>query len=183
MKIFSPIEIDGFFKIGKYEYKDDIMFTPWSYAHFVSGFILQQLGFNYTIGFIIHSIYEYLNYTSNYLQKKWSGIYIGYRYDSLLNIFGDTIAFMLGMLISKKNKNKMLIYFVLITNLFFHTAFVQNILMNNRYDYLNEKIKKSQLDTLYEKKKEKNEQYNEQYKYNSRFIVLLCLTVYILYKT
>ena len=45
------------------------------------------------------------------------------------------------------------------------------------------KIKKSQLDTLYEKKKEKNEQYNEEYKYNSRFIVLLCLTVYILYKT
>ena len=140
MKFFSFIESDGYFEFGDKRYSESILFTPWSYNHFIVGYVSELVGMSYLQGFILHSIYEAISLTSEYTQKKWRKSYVGLRRDSYINTVGDTFVFMAGMYLSKKIKNKWILYFILISGIVFHSKWVQQTLVEHRYMYLKQKV-------------------------------------------
>ena len=103
---FSMHEIDGKIEINDFKSKLNIFLTPYSITHFGFGYICQSLGINYFYGLVLHTIYEYTNYTNDKAINKWSGHWIGFKKDSILNGIGDTIIFLLGMIIAKNYNNK-----------------------------------------------------------------------------
>lgn len=140
MKFFSLIESDGLFKLGNKQYSELILFTPWSYSHFIIGYVSNKIGMSYLQGFVLHSIYEAIHLTSEHVQEQWGKSYIGLKRDSYINTVGDTIVFLLGMYFSEKIKNKQILYFILVSGLVFHSRWIQRILIEQRYQYLKQKI-------------------------------------------
>jgi hypothetical protein len=89
------------------------LFTPWSFIHFLSGFMSYLYIKKYTnisnfnillITIIIHTIYEIKDISSHTL-KLHNSKSIWYD-NSLLNSIGDTIAYILGLIIALMFKDK-----------------------------------------------------------------------------
>ena len=137
IEVISNIENNGIIEIENKVYTNNIFITPWTLMHFISGYILYTSGFNYLYGFIIHTIYEYINLTNESLKKKWNKIYDGFKKDSIINSLGDTIFFMLGMFLAKNYFNKYVLYFLMIVGIIFLSPFTQNIIIQHRYDFIN----------------------------------------------
>ena len=173
MKVFSFIESDGYFEFGDKRYSESILFTPWSYNHFIIGYTGGLVGISYTDGFLLHSIYELINLTSEYIQKKWRDSYIGLRRDSYINTVGDTVVFMLGMYMSKKIKNKWVLYFILVSGIIFHSKWVQHTLVEQRYMYLKQKV------NLPDRKDEKDDEKNI-FKDYIHLVIWLFICLYVL---
>ena len=109
--LVSLYEIDGNIKIDNFKSNLSIFITPFSITHFMFGYMTQAFGINYLYGLILHTIYEYTNYTNDKSINKWSRHWIGFKKDSTLNGIGDTICFLIGMMISKKYNNIYLFLF------------------------------------------------------------------------
>ena len=135
-KLFSNIEIDGLIKISDFTLSNQIFITPWSSVHFMSGYIMLLLGFNYFWGFLIHSVYEYLNLTNQSIKNNWKQFYKGFRTDSVFNSIGDTVFFLLGMYVAKKYNNNLLLFMVFLTGILFFTPQYQLSLAKSRYKYI-----------------------------------------------
>lgn len=136
---FSIYEVDGDIKLNNFKSHLNIFITPWSVAHFISGYMIQAFGVNYIYGLIGHTIYEYVNHISYPLKKKWSEGWKGFKCDSVFNSVGDTFVFLLGMMLAKNYKNMYLFYFIVILGLLFFSPYVQNYLTNIRLKYLKSK--------------------------------------------
>lgn len=127
-KLFSNIEVDGLIEINNFKHSINIFITPWSIAHFISGYIFLLLGFNYFWGLVIHSIYEYINLTNDSVKKKWKKLYDGFRTDSFFNSIGDTIFFLLGMYLAKHYNNNFLFFIIFIVGVLFFLHNIKTIL-------------------------------------------------------
>lgn len=135
-KLFSNIEVDGLIEINNFKHSTNIFITPWSIAHFISGYIFSLLGFDYFWGLVIHSIYEYVNLTNDSVKKKWKKLYDGFRTDSFFNSIGDTVFFLLGMYLAKHYNNNFLFFIIFIIGVLFFSPQYQNYLTNNRFEYI-----------------------------------------------
>jgi len=135
-KIFSNIEIDGLIKISDFTLSNNIFITPWSSIHFMTGYIMLLLGFNYFWGFLIHSLYEYLNLTNRSIKYNWKKFYKGFRTDSLFNSIGDTVCFLLGMYVAKHYNNNLLLFLIVIAGIIFLTPQYQTYLTDSRFKYI-----------------------------------------------
>jgi hypothetical protein len=140
--LFSIYEVDGTIEVDKFKSNLSIFITPWSIAHFVSGYITQAFGINYLFGFILHTIYEYINYTNNTIKNKWSGQWIGFKKDSIFNSIGDTLFFMLGMFVAKKYNTIYLFIIISIVGFIFYSPHFQNYLTNCRIKYFKRRNRK-----------------------------------------
>ena len=69
-KLFSLNEIDGITQINDFKHHIKILITPWTISHFIWGYLFYLLGINYFWGFMIHSLYEYVNLTYDSFKKK-----------------------------------------------------------------------------------------------------------------
>ena len=136
---FSLYEIDGSIEIDNLKSNLSIFITPWSIAHFVSGYMTSAFGINYFLGLIIHTIYELCCYFKSNIKKQWSQIWKGFQSDSAINGFGDTLVFMLGMLLSKKYNNIYLFIFIFLVGFIFFSKNFQYFLVNHRLQYLKSK--------------------------------------------
>ena len=169
--IFASIyEIDGKIKIDSFKSNLSIFITPWSVAHFVSGYMTQAFGINYLYGFILHTIYEYINYTNNTIKNKWSGQWIGFKKDSIFNSIGDTIIFLLGMMFAKKCNNIYLFIIISIVGFIFYSPNFQNYLTNCRIKYFKSRNPKLQI---------KNTILDLDKQYFSYYWLIICLVVFI----
>jgi hypothetical protein len=137
--IFSLYEIDGSIEIDNYKSNLSVFTTPWSIAHFVSGYMTSTFGINYFLGLIIHTIYELFCYFNRTIKKQWSESWKGFRTDSISNGIGDTLVFMLGMLLSKKYNNIYLFIFIFLVGFIFFSKNFQDFLVNHRLQYLKSK--------------------------------------------
>jgi hypothetical protein len=137
--LFSMYEVDGKIKIDNFKSKLNIFITPFSITHFGFGYMTQAFGINYMYGLILHTIYEYDNYRSYTLQKKWSEDWKGFKSDSILNSVGDTFCFLLGMIFSKNYNNFYLFIFIFLVGLLFYSPYIQNYLTKHRLKYLKSK--------------------------------------------
>jgi hypothetical protein len=133
---FSTHEIDGTLHIDNYKSKLNIFLTPYSITHFVFGYIAQAFGINYLYGLVIHTIYEYASKYSTYIAKKWSEEWTGFKEDSLFNSVGDTLCFLLGMMLAKNYNNMYLFIFIFLIGFIFYSPYFQYYLTNNRLNYL-----------------------------------------------
>lgn len=170
---FSIYEIDGRIKINNFKSNLNIFTTPWSIAHFISGYMTQACGINYLYGLVIHTIYEYVNYTNYTIKNKWSGNWVGFRQDSLINTIGDTFYFLLGMILAKNYNNIYLFIFIFLIGVIFFSLHFQHYLRNMRLSYL-----KSKDNTI----KFKNAIFKlPDYSYNTLFIawIIVSLVVFI----
>jgi len=93
--------------------KENALLTPWSFIHFLSGFMSYLYVKKYTniseiniflISIIIHTVYE-LKDVSSHTLKLHTSKSIWYD-NSVLNSVGDTIAFILGLIIGLVFKDK-----------------------------------------------------------------------------
>lgn len=166
----SMYEIDGLIEIDKFKSNLSIFITPWSVTHFAIGYITQAFGINYFYGFILHTIYEYINYTSNTIKNKWSGQWIGFKKDSIFNSIGDTIIFLLGMMIAKKYNNIYLFIIIFIVGHIFYSPYFQNYLTNCRIKYFKSKNPKLQI---------KNTILDLDKRYFTHYWIIACLIVFI----
>jgi hypothetical protein len=73
------------------------------------------------------------------IKKQWSESWKGYKSDSAINGFGDTLVFMLGMLLSKKYNNIYLFIFIFLVGFIFFSKKFQDFLVNHRLQYLKSK--------------------------------------------
>jgi len=114
-----------------------VFITPWSLIHFLTGFvgIINSNYFNIDkevsliFLLLIHTLYEFKDYYFSYVYKgpkniisEWSSS------NSIFNIFGDTLFFIIGMVLSINiniNKNQLII-----VNVFFILIFI--ILFTNK---------------------------------------------------
>jgi hypothetical protein len=138
--IISFLEIDGLIQIGTIKHQQHFLFTPWTIAHFVYGYVFYLLGFNYFSAFIIHSLYEYFNLTNDYFKKTWNQLFYGFKSDSLLNSIGDTIVFMLAMFLAKHYNNNYFFSANFVLGLCFFSPYFQHYLTNYRLQYLQNKF-------------------------------------------
>ena len=136
-KFFSLNEIDGITQINDFKHHNKILITPWTISHFIWGYLFYLLGINYFWGFMIHSLYEYVNLTYDSFKKKWGESYDGFRSDSFFNTIGDTIFFMLGMILANHYNNTYLFTINFIVGFIFFSPSFQNILTINRMKYIN----------------------------------------------
>ena len=150
----SNYEVDGSFQLGNVKQELNIFITPWTIAHFISGYVFYLLGFNYFWGFIIHSLYELITLTNKTVQEKWKHVYDGFKKDSYFNTLGDTIFFMLGMFLSKHYNNLYLFLFILLIGFWFFSPTYQYYLIKQRLQYWQNEH--SQL------KKRPNKEYTDQ---------------------
>lgn len=138
--IFSSMyEIDGILHIDNYKSKLNIFLTPYSITHFGFGYMTQAFGINYLYGLILHTIYEYVNYTNYKIKNKWSGNWVGFRSDSIVNGIGDTFCYLLGMMLAKNYNNIYLFIFIFLVGFLFYSPYFQNYLTNMRLEYLKSK--------------------------------------------
>ena len=135
----SEYEIDGKIKIDNFKSNLSIFITPWSIAHFVTGYMAQAFGINYIVGLTGHTIYEYVNYVSIKLINKWSTEWKGFKCDSIFNSFGDTLCFMIGMFLSKNYNNNYLFIFIFILGFIFFSPYFQSYLVRKRLEYIKSK--------------------------------------------
>jgi hypothetical protein len=167
---FSMHEIDGKIEINDFKSKLNIFLTPFSVTHFGFGYMTQAFGINYFYGFVLHTIYEYTNYTNDKAINKWSGHWIGFKKDSILNGIGDTIVFLLGMIIAKNYNNIYLFIFIFLVVFIFYSPYFQNYLSNMRIKYLKNKDNTIELkNTIFDKNK-----YSFHY-----YWLIICLVVFI----
>jgi len=171
-QFISNLEVDGTIEIENTIYHSNILITPWTLIHFLSGYLSYIYGLNYLQGFIIHSIYEFVNLTNESIKKKWNSIYTGFRKDSIVNTIGDTIFFMLGMYLAKKYFNKYILYLFIIIGTIFLSSFIQNIISKMRYKFINSIFKNI-----------KNKQIKKKYKVNFLLISWLIFSIITLYKS
>ena len=136
----SNQEVDGEILIGNYKHEKRIFITPWTIAHFIVGYLCHLFGFHYLSGFVIHTIYEYLNYSNEYIKRKWKRVYSGFKCDSVFNSVGDTIFFMLGMILAKNYRSNVLNTIIFIIGVIFYSPHLQRYLTNNRLFYLEKKM-------------------------------------------
>lgn len=136
---FSMYEIDGKIKIDNFKSNLSIFITPWSLAHFISGYMTQAFGINYFYGFVLHTIYEYGSYK---YKKKWNKIWKGFKSDSMVNTIGDTFVFMLAMVLAKNYNNAYLFIFIFLIGLLFFSRYFQDFLLNQRLKHLKSKDNK-----------------------------------------
>ena len=153
-KFISNYEVDGSFQLGNLKQELNIFITPWTIAHFISGYIFYLLGFNYLWGFIIHGLYEYVTLTNKTVQEKWKHLYDGFKKDSYFNTIGDTIFFMLGMFLAKHYNNIYLLILIIFIGIWFFYPTYQNYLLIERMNFWENK--NSQL------KNRPNKDYTEQ---------------------
>jgi hypothetical protein len=99
----------------------------------------QAFGINYFYGFVLHTIYEYINYTNYKMKNKWSGQWIGFKKDSILNGVGDTLFFMIGMFVSKNYNNLYLFIFIFLMVFIFYSPYFQSYLTKRHVKYLKSK--------------------------------------------
>lgn len=139
-KLFSLYETDGVFEYDKMNIKHDdkIFITPWSIAHFVTGYVMSEAGINYLSGFTIHSLYEAITLYSETIKDKWKKVYIGHKTDSLFNTLGDTIVFMIGMFLAKKYNSFLLLFIIVLIGLIFYSAPFQNYINGKRTEKFKE---------------------------------------------
>lgn len=137
--LLSMYEIDGRIKIDNFKSKLSIFITPWSISHFVVGYMAQAFGINYLYGLTGHTIYEYSNYVSYTLKKKWSEDWKGFKQDSILNSVGDTFVFLLGMIFAKNYNNFYLFIFIFLVGFLFYSPYVQGYIIRSRLEYLKSK--------------------------------------------
>jgi len=167
---FSMYEIDGKIEINKFKSNLNIFITPYSITHFGFGYICQAFGINYLYGLIMHTIYEYINYTNYKIKNKWRRQWIGFKQDSLLNSIGDTICFLVGMMIAKNYNNIYLFIFISIIVFLLYSPYFQNYLTNMRLEYLKSKGSKLQIkNTIFDTNK-----YGFHY-----YWLIICLIVFI----
>jgi hypothetical protein len=168
--LFSIYEIDGVTEIDNYKSNKNIFITPFSITHFGFGYMTQAFGINYFYGLVLHTIYEFYNYKSYTLQKKWSEDWKGFVSDSMLNGVGDTLFFMIGMFVSKNYNNIYLFIFIFLMVFIFYSPYFQNYLTNMRLKYLKSKGSKLQIkNTIFDKNK-----YGFHY-----YWLIICLVVFI----
>ena len=136
---FSMHEIDGKIEIDKFKSNLNVFITPFSITHFGFGYMTQAFGINYFYGFILHTIYEYINYTNYKIKNKWRKQWIGFKKDSFLNGIGDTIFFLAGMMIAKNYNNIYLFTFISTIVFLFYSPYFQNYLTDMRLKYLKSK--------------------------------------------
>lgn len=139
-KLFSLYETDGIFEYDKMNVKhsDKIFITHWSIAHFVTGYVMSEAGINYLSGFTIHSLYEAITLYSKTIKDKWKKVYIGHKTDSIFNTLGDTIVFMIGMFLAKKNNSILLLLIILLIGLIFYSTPFQNYINDKRMNKFKE---------------------------------------------
>jgi hypothetical protein len=167
---FSMHEIDGVIEVNNFKSKINIFITPFSITHFGFGYICQALGINYFYGLVLHTIYEYINYTNYKIKNKWRRQWIGFRKDSVLNGVGDTLFFMIGMFVSKNYNNIYLFIFIFLMVFIFYSPYFQNYLTNMRLKYLKSKGSKLQIkNTIFDTNK-----YGFHY-----YWLIICLVVFI----
>jgi hypothetical protein len=135
-KLFSNIEIDGLIELSEFKHSTNIFITPWSIAHFIYGYISVLLGFNYFWGFLIHSLYEYMNLTNDSVKNKWKKIYEGFRTDSFFNSIGDTVFFLIGMYLAKHYNNNLLFFVIFIIGVLFFSPQYQEFIGKARFNYI-----------------------------------------------
>lgn len=136
---FSLYEIDGSIEIDNYKSNLSVFITPWSITHFNYGYMISTFGINYFFGLIGHTIYELYNYFNSNIKKQWSEGWKGFKSDSVINGIGDTVVFMLGMLLSKKYNNIYLFVFIFLVGFIFFSKNFQDFLVNHRLQYLKSK--------------------------------------------
>ena len=163
--LFSMHETDGVIKIDNYESDLSIFITPFSITHFMFGYMTQYLGINYFYGLILHTIYEYINYVSSRLKKNWSEEWKGFKSDSIFNSIGDTLLFLLGMMLAKNYNNIYLFIFIFLIGIIFYSPYFQNYLTNLRLEYLKNK------DYNFKIKNTLFVPHNQVYTYNIWFII------------
>ena len=145
--IFSSMyEIDGILHIDNYKSNLNIFITPYSITHFGFGYICQALGINYLYGLILHTIYEYSSKYSIYIAKQWSEDWKGFKEDSIFNSVGDTICFLLGMMLAKNYINIYLFIFIFLIVFLFFSPYFQYYLTNTRLEYLKSKYHKLKIE-------------------------------------
>jgi hypothetical protein len=146
--LFSIYEIDGVTEIDNYKSNKNIFITPFSITHFGFGYMTQAFGINYFYGLVLHTIYEFYNYKSYTLQKKWSEDWKGFVSDSMLNGVGDTLFFMIGMFVSKNYNNLYLFIFIFLMIFLFYSPYFQSYFTKRRLEYLKSKDSSSKLKKL-----------------------------------
>jgi hypothetical protein len=166
--LVSMHEVDGVIEIDKYKSNKNIFITPFSITHFGFGYMTQAFGINYFYGFVLHTIYEYINYTNYKMKNKWSGQWIGFKKDSILNGVGDTLFFMIGMFVSKNYNNLYLFIFIFLMVFIFYSPYFQSYLTKRRVKYLKSKNNTIK-NTIFDKNK-----YGFHY-----YWLIICLVVFI----
>ena len=136
---FSMYEIDGVTEIDNYKSNVNIFITPFSITHFGFGYMAQAFGINYLYGLVLHSIYEFCNYKSYTLQKKWSEDWKGFISDSKDNSIGDTLFFMIGMFFAKNYNNFYLFIFIFLMVFLFYSPYFQSYFTKRRLEYIKSK--------------------------------------------
>ena len=140
MYIFaSPLEVDGTIKLLKKKSNLNIFITPWSISHFIVGYMCKMFGLNYIFGLMCHTIYEYINYSDELVNKETSKEWQGFKNDSIFNSIGDTVIFLLGMFLAKNYNNWYLFIFIFLLGLFFYSPNCQSYLQYDRVYYLEDK--------------------------------------------
>lgn len=137
---FSIYEIDGRIKIDNFKSNLSIFITPWSIAHFTYGYMTQVFGISYINGFILHTIYELCSHNYKKIYKeiwtKKNNFYKGFESDSILNSYGDTFCFMIGMFLAKNYNNLYLFIFIFIVGLIFFSTYMQDYITRERLNYV-----------------------------------------------
>jgi hypothetical protein len=167
-------EIDGKIEIDKFKSNLNVFITPFSITHFGFGYMTQAFGINYFYGFVLHTIYEYINYTNYKIKNKWRKQWIGFKKDSFLNGIGDTIFFLAGMMIAKNYNNIYLFTFISTIVFLFYSPYFQNYLTDIRLKYLKSKGVKLEIkNTILDRNK-----YSLHY-----YWLIICLIIFIKLKT
>ena len=95
------------------------------------------------------------------MSKVWKG----FKQDSLFNSVGDTLYFLLGMILAKKYNNIYLFIFIFLIGIIFYSPYFQNYLTNLRLEYLKNK------DYNFKIKNTLFVPHNQVYTYNIWFII------------
>ena len=77
---------------GTTEMHEDLLLTPWSIVHFLSGAACKGLGWSFWANFALHGAYE----AKDHLNKEEN-------YNSTLNSAGDQFCSMFGFMFADKN--------------------------------------------------------------------------------
>ena len=77
---------------GLAEYTEDLLITPWSFVHFLSGAACKGMGWDFWLNYALHGVYELKDHMSK-----------DENYNSTLNSAGDQFCSMFGFMYAEKD--------------------------------------------------------------------------------